>query len=172
MDDDDKKFTPTVIDGGKSKSGSKRKRKLTAKQIGFANSIIDGMTQVDAYKANYDCSNSKDTTIRNESSRLMNNPDITMIVNQGLKKKKEQKELINLKSSLREEDRIISEIWDIVSDTKDKNPTASLKGLEMLGKRLGIWTERIEIDEQRDRTEIEQEIVSKLKAFGTTTDNS
>ena len=73
---------------------------------------------------------------------------------------------------MREEDRIISEIWDIVSDTKDKNPTASLKGLEMLGKRLGIWTERIEIDEQRDRTEIEQEIVSKLKAFGTNTDNS
>ena len=171
MSDDDKIFTPTVIVGGKDKGNGTRKRKLTSKQIGFAEGIIDGKTQVDAYRESYDCDNSKPSTIRNESSRLMNNPDITHMINIGLKKRKAQKELVNLKSFTKEEDKIISEIWDIVGDTKDNNPASALKGLEMLGKRLGIWKERIEIDEHRDRTDIEQDIVNKLKQFGSKPDN-
>ena len=51
--------------------------RLTAKQEHFAQCIAKGMTQEAAYRASYDCRPStKSETIRQEASRLMNNPNI------------------------------------------------------------------------------------------------
>lgn len=51
--------------------------RLTAKQDNFAQCIAKGMTQEAAYRASYDCRPStKSETIRQEASRLMNNPNI------------------------------------------------------------------------------------------------
>jgi phage terminase small subunit len=51
--------------------------RLTAKQDQFAQYVAAGMTQTDAYKAAYNCKpTTKPETIRQEASRLMNNPNI------------------------------------------------------------------------------------------------
>lgn len=51
--------------------------RLTAKQDRFVQCIAGGMNQSDAYKAAYNCKpTTKPETIRQEASRLMNNPNI------------------------------------------------------------------------------------------------
>lgn len=48
-----------------------RERTLTSKQEGFAQCIADGMTQADAYRANYGTSGMKDAVIYIRASELM-----------------------------------------------------------------------------------------------------
>jgi len=54
---------------------------LTPKQEIFAQSIVEGMTQSDAYRKAYDAENMSDATIHNEASDLMKNPEVTMRLN-------------------------------------------------------------------------------------------
>ena len=49
---------------------------LTAKQESFALAIVNGTTQIDAYKIAYDTENYKESTIHSEASRLVSNPKI------------------------------------------------------------------------------------------------
>lgn len=46
--------------------------KLTAKQEAFCQGIADGLGQADAYRAAYDASDMKDSTIYPKASRMMN----------------------------------------------------------------------------------------------------
>lgn len=49
---------------------------LTAKQESFALAIVNGTTQIDAYKVAYDTENYQESTIHSEASRLVSNPKI------------------------------------------------------------------------------------------------
>lgn len=54
---------------------------LTSKQDGFSQSMVQEeprLTQIDAYKANYNCEDMSDEAIYVEASRLMDNPKITL----------------------------------------------------------------------------------------------
>jgi hypothetical protein len=53
---------------------------LTAKQQGFTDSILDGCSQADAYRNNYNCGNMSGNAIRVEASRLANNPCVALMV--------------------------------------------------------------------------------------------
>jgi hypothetical protein len=49
---------------------------LTAKQESFALAIVNGTTQIDAYKVAYNTENYQESTIHSEASRLVSNPKI------------------------------------------------------------------------------------------------
>ena len=66
--------------------------KLTEKQESFAQLIAGGSTQADAYRGAYDCENSSDNVIYNESIKLAKHHGITMRV----KKLKEDLEIASL----------------------------------------------------------------------------
>ena len=51
--------------------------KLTPKQQGFADDVISGMSQFDAYKNNYSTSGMSEKTIYEEASRLAAHPKIS-----------------------------------------------------------------------------------------------
>ena len=55
---------------------------LTAKQESFAQYIVDGFTQTEAYRRAYDCDNMDDKTICNEGYKLTNNRVITARIQQ------------------------------------------------------------------------------------------
>jgi len=65
---------------------------LTAKQEKFAQSLADGMTQADAYRASFNASNMKDSSIHVNASKLMADAKIAQRVNE-LKSKLEKKGL-------------------------------------------------------------------------------
>ena len=49
---------------------------LTAKQEAFCQAIADGMTQADAYRAAYDTSNMKDSSIHVNASKLLSDAKV------------------------------------------------------------------------------------------------
>ena len=55
---------------------------LTQKQEEFAKRIVEGMTQIDAYKSSYDADKMTDNSISREASLLMDNPKITQRINE------------------------------------------------------------------------------------------
>ena len=52
--------------------------KLTPKQHEFCQAVFLGMSQADAYRKAYNADGMSDTAIRVEASRLMDNPNITL----------------------------------------------------------------------------------------------
>lgn len=56
--------------------------KLTQKQEGFVLSILEGKSQIDAYKANYSCENMSDNAIYVNASRMMKEPKISLRLNE------------------------------------------------------------------------------------------
>lgn len=53
---------------------------LTGKQEAFAQAVASGMTQADAYRSAYECDNSSEQVIHNESSLLMQNREVSIRV--------------------------------------------------------------------------------------------
>lgn len=53
---------------------------LTGKQLGFTESVLDGCSQADAYRDNYNCTNMSIQAIYSEASRLMDNPKVALMV--------------------------------------------------------------------------------------------
>jgi phage terminase small subunit len=55
---------------------------LTAKQEDFAQNIVDGCTQLEAYRRAYDAVNMSDGAASGEAYKLMNNPQIARRIQQ------------------------------------------------------------------------------------------
>ena len=56
---------------------------LTGKQLGFTESVLDGCSQADAYRDNYNCTNMSIQAIYVEASRLMDNPKVALQIADG-----------------------------------------------------------------------------------------
>ncbi len=76
-----------------------KERNLTAKQLKFANNIIDGMTQADAYRNAYDVRNMSDKTVIEKASLLANQDNIRAMIEKG-KRELESAEIWTRKQSL------------------------------------------------------------------------
>ena len=55
-------------------------KKLTGKQRGFTDSVLDGRSLADAYRNNYNCANMSDRAIQVEASRLGAHPDVALMI--------------------------------------------------------------------------------------------
>ena len=73
---------------------------LTAKQEAFAQGLVNGLGQADAYRASYDADNMKDATVYNRAGDLMKNGEITARVAE-LKKAVENKQLWSREMSVK-----------------------------------------------------------------------
>jgi len=127
------------------------KQNLTAKQEGFVLSILEGKTQIDAYKANYNCENMSDDVIYVRASEVMKNSKVAV----RLAELRQQRanisgwtleKLIEEFASVKE--KCMQEVEVLV---KFGNPTGEyvfkehgvIKALENIGKLLGHYEEKI-----------------------------
>lgn len=55
-------------------------KKLTGKQLGFTDSVLDGCSLADSYRHNYNCANMSDRAIQVEASRLAAHPDVALMI--------------------------------------------------------------------------------------------
>ena len=125
--------------------------KLTAKQEGFVLSILEGKSQIDAYKDNYSYKNMNDNTIYVNACRMMKDTKISL----RLKELRQQKaneskwtleKLINEFVAVKEKCMQEVEVLD-----RQGNPTGEyvfkehgvIKSLENIGKLLGHYEEKI-----------------------------
>jgi hypothetical protein len=139
-------------------AGQSIKGGLTAKQEAFAQGVSQGKTLADAYRNAYDAENMKEASIYTEASLLMDNPKIIQRVG-ALQEAKEEKTLhdqARLKRLVLE--RLHQEATTAESDS------ARIRALELLGKSIAMFTDRVEQDDtQRSSADIERELVDKLK---------
>lgn len=68
---------------------------------------------------------------------LMRHPLVVKAIEEGMKERKERMGL--------SADYVLTKLMDIVNNTESDNPQAALRGLELLGKHLGLYKDRQEI---------------------------
>ena len=67
--------------------------RLTAKQTAFVEALLSGMTQVDAYRAAYDCSNMSENALYREASLLTRHPKVAQRLAEAAKASREKMEI-------------------------------------------------------------------------------
>jgi len=79
----------------------------------------------------------KGRNIRRTATELMNHP---LIIEEMKKRSEDRRERLELTA-----DYVIHKLVDIVERTDMSNPQAALRGLELLGKTLGLYKEKQEL---------------------------
>tara|TARA_S200002703_G_scaffold153739_1_gene155609 strand:+ start:872 stop:1408 length:537 start_codon:yes stop_codon:yes gene_type:complete len=147
-----KEKTLRVVAGQSVKDG------LTAKQEAFAQAVATGKTLSDAYRSAYSTENMKDSSVWTEASKLMDVPKVAQRVN-SVQRAMEEKSLLDharLKRLVLE--RLHEEATNAPSDS------ARIRALELLGKSIAMFTDRVEQDDQtKSSAELEKELAARLK---------
>jgi len=130
--------------------------KLTAKQEGFVLSILEGKSQIDAYKANYKCDTMSDDALYVRASEVMKNSKVSVRLEELRNEKaKESKwtleklidEFVAVKEKCMQEepvtkyDKELGE-WIETGEYVFKEHGV-IKALENIGKLLGHYEEKI-----------------------------
>ena len=138
--------------------------KLTGKQALFVQGILKGLSQSDAYRAAYNCTNMADNSIWREASVLFSNPKVSGRIKAGQRRQEEA--AVHTGLSLRQ--HVERELYAL--STKADTDQAQLRALELLGKteKCGIFVERTaDVTETLTEEEVLQQLEEKLKkAFG------
>jgi hypothetical protein len=146
--------------GVKDKEPSKR---LTANQQVFVQNILNGMTKIDAYKDAYDTRTENDTAISVNANRLIKNPKISALLGSLTDTFKEK--IVNDAVDTR---RYVMEQLYSYAATPEKSDNTKLKALEMMGRAVGMFTDKVEQKVEQISTD---QLKAELKSHLTLLDN-
>ena len=132
------------------KSGNKP---LTPKQALFVQGLFKGLSQREAYKRAYDCKNMKDNTIDKNAYTLANDTKIATRLKE-LQEYLTERNTVNvewvLKRLVELNDRCMQ--GQPVRDKEGNEtgewkfePNAANKSLELIGKHLGMFTDKLDV---------------------------
>ena len=169
---DDKPKLKLVSDNNSRNNKSKKSNviggDLTEQMRGFCMDIVGkngekGMTLIEAYRNNYNVSKDiKPNTLRMLASRLRSKDNIRIFVDHLL----DNKMSLNRMNEVKRTDVILDKIEKMADDI-NVTDAVRLKGLELLGKHHGLFTDVLKVDDKRDRTsnEIETDLLTKLNSI-------
>ena len=153
----------------------RRVRKPSAKMIKFGHLLATGEhTIVEAYRLSYDASKMSNAVARNESSKLANRRDITVIVEEEKSRlssleadKQSQKQMADAVQHTSDRERVLTRLrtW------MDLPPESSLqlRSAELLGKSANLFATEVTVADQRNSTNVAEEIEAMLLAANVTT---
>lgn len=130
--------------------------KLTNKQEAFVLALIEGKSQREAYRSAYKADRMKEKTIDEKASRLFAEDKVRARFEELQAKVREKAEQRSVASAV----EVLEELSDIGFGRKeypsydmfgnkfDRYPsvTQRTKALELLGKKYGLFTERVQFD--------------------------
>ena len=131
---------------------------LTGKQEAFAKLVANGAVLSDAYRECYSADNMKNSTLWSEACRLAQNPKVSARIK-------------DIQADMEQDRRTIErrrEEWVLkrLSEEADQadNASSRIRALELVGKTVGMFTDRIEQAEtsERSASEIEKELRARL----------
>lgn len=133
---------------------------MTPKKEKFAQSIVSGMNQTDAYKSAYNCDGMLPATINNNAYILMNDSDIKERIEQ-LRMPIAERIGMDLESYLKE---MIALKYGAL-DNNEHSP--AIKAHELIGKCLGYYVNKTEISgslaiDQLSDEELDKKLAEKL----------
>ena len=131
---------------------------LTGKQEAFAKLVASGSMLSDAYRECYSADNMKSSTLWSEACRLAQNPKVSA----RIKDIQADMEADRRTIERRREEWVLKRLSE-EADQAD-NASSRIRALELVGKTVGMFTDRIEQAETADRSasEIEKELRQRL----------
>ena len=158
----------SVIQGGKAKTpkGKTKQRSapdpvtgLTEKQEAFAQGVMSGMTYTAAYRAAYVTDGQLDATVWNNACKLAADTKVIARLNQL----RDQKEAERRMQAVSRSGFVISELHKMATDA-DVPHAVRVRALELMGKTVALFTDRVETEDKTDRSadEIEAQIKARL----------
>lgn len=162
----------TIVGGTEHPTGAKIRNKgkhsrsapdpetgLTEKQEAFAQAIMAGLNYSDAYRASYNVEGVSAPTIWSMSCRVAADPKVQARLI-GLKAQKEAERRMQAVSRT---DFVLGGLTELASD-KSVPHAVRVRALELMGKTVALFTDRVETEDMTDRSadEIEQQIKARL----------
>jgi len=136
----------------------KEDRPLTGKQEAFAKLVASGSMLSDAYRECYSADNMKSSTLWSEACRLAQNPKVSARI------KDIQAE--NEASQQTRDQRLREHVLKRLMEEADRAETdgARVRSLELLGKTVSMFADRIEQSDttERSASDIERDLRAKL----------
>lgn len=125
---------------GALKRGGAGMAKLTPKQEAFARSIaLDGMTQADAYRSVYKCSNTPDEQIYVRASEVANNSKVAVRIKELAKQAMTPKVM-----SAQKRREKLTEL------AQGDDPQVVMKAIDLLNKMDGEYVQKVEAEVKQE----------------------
>ena len=136
---------------------------VTDKQEAFALAVFEGNNFSDAYRLAYDTQNMNTASIHREAHALTLNPKVSARIDGLFRDKEKEQSLLRLSRS----EKVISKLEAIALRDGEADGT-QVRALELLGKSMGMWIDKVETEDKTERTEqqLEKDIEQKLIALG------
>jgi hypothetical protein len=148
------------VRGKKSRSAPDVATGLTDKQEAFCQAIMAGATFADGYRAAYCADGMVPNSIWNAASRLAADPKVRGRLEQLAEQREAERRMLALSRA----DWVIERITQQVMDPATP-PAVKTRALELLGKTIGLFTDRVETKDVTERSadEIEAQIRARLQ---------
>ena len=132
---------------------------LTRKQENFACAIADGADRSSAYRSAYDADQMTPPAVWTEASRLGRNPKVALRVDELRAEAEEVRQTL----LVGREEAILAQLEKEALGAK--SDSARIRAIELLGKHLGLFTDRVETKDVTERSadEIEAQIRMRLE---------
>ena len=155
----------SVIDGGKYKTPKGVKTPidkatgLTSAQEQFCQNIMSGMNYTAAYRAAYPNTQAHDASVWSIACRLA--ADLKVV--SRLEALRVQKEAERRTQAVSRTDFVLAGLQEMATDP-DIPPAVKVRALELMGKTVALFTDRVETEDKTDRSadEIEAQIKARL----------
>ena len=116
---------------------------LTSKQESFAQAIVDGFPQVDAYKRAYNSENMDPSTVYQEASRVANNRKVAARVEEL----REAVAVMVVEKRAWDLDRLVDEAeTNMAGAREDRQWSAANGALTTIGKATGLITDKVDVN--------------------------
>ena len=130
---------------------------MTYKQKCFAAAVAAGVGQSVAFREAYNTQDMKPATIWSEASRLRRHPKVSARIDQL----KAEAELSAAEKREGVREFVLHELTEMACEAS--TPAARLKALELLGKSVGLFSDRVEVSApERSIEELEAAIKQRI----------
>lgn len=135
---------------------NKSVRQLTPKMRTFAKLVAEGCSPSESYRRAYNCSNSSNITVSSNACRLLKDSRISSIV----KLARESEDIVSDPAALRL--YVMRHLLHHANTMKTESN--QIRALELLGKTVGMFTDRVEakveaIDPEQLRADLERHLL-------------
>lgn len=122
-----------------------QERRLSPKMRLFAKLITEGHSPSESYRRAYDCSNSTSVTVSANACKLLKDPRVSDVVQQAQR----AESIISDPLALRA--HILRQL--LIHSSTMKTESNQIRALELLGKSIGMFTDKVETKVERVDTE-------------------
>ena len=150
------------------KQTGRGRRPLTSKQQAFADGVVSGLSQSEAYRRAYNAEGMKASAVHTEASTLAAHPEVARRIDAGLGERERAAQRSGLSRRAMVLERLEHEAMNAEADA------ARIRALELLGKHERLFVDVIENQEDtRTADELRGELEEKLAGLiGRVTDDS